>query len=381
MRSMFSPRRHILATVVLSLFFLSLVSGCVAWYVLQESWISPLYFLWAILFLMFFIPTCFFYFKIHRPLQKITHEMKALLTGKNYRRILTSKTNELGLLAHFFNEVTRNLESISSDVQTHKRLQKELNSAQEIQQMLIPKTAPLIPNLEITAKTRPASEIGGDTFDFFQIHERNFLYIGDSTGHGIPAGIVMVMVDVLLETFLSIENRLTDILIKLNQYLKPHLKPSMFMTMILLEWLPKEHALKWVGAGHEHLLHIHAKDGHVDGIKAGGLAVGMLADNRPFIEEKTLSLAEGDFVVLYSDGIIEAKNIHGEIYGLPRLKTFLEGHAAANLSTQDLFERIAIDVGQFMQGYPQLDDMTLIVMKHVQGGLQYTRESTDWSPS
>ena len=160
--------------------------------------------------------------------------MKALLTGKPYRRILTSKTNEIGILAHFFNEVTRNLESISGEVQTHARIQKELSTAQDIQRMLIPKSSPQIPGLKVTAKTRPASEIGGDTFDFFLKDNRNILYVGDSTGHGIPAGIVMIMVDVLLETFIEMEGTLKGMVIKLNRYLKPHLRPTMFMTIILL---------------------------------------------------------------------------------------------------------------------------------------------------
>ncbi|MFA6024630.1 MAG: SpoIIE family protein phosphatase [Candidatus Gracilibacteria bacterium] len=319
-----------------------------------------------------------FVIKIQRPLTKIIHEMKALLTGKPYRKIYTSKTNELGVLAHFFNEVTRNLENISQDIKTHVRIQKELSSAQDIQRMLIPKTAPQFPGLKITAKTRPASEIGGDTFDFFLKEDRNLLYIGDSTGHGIPAGIVMVMVDVLLETFIELESTLKSTLIRLNQYLKPHLKPSMFMTMVLLEWVPQEHALHWVGAGHEHLIHIKTSTGEVDAIRAGGLAVGMLPDISPFIQEKKIILESDDFVVLYSDGIIEAQNINGEQYTLSRLQKFLKEQVNKEISTEDLFEKIAIDVGRFMEGQAQLDDMTLIVMKYSQKS-EAGDLSTEWA--
>jgi len=303
--------------------------------------------------------------------------MKALLTGKPYRRILTSKTNEIGILAHFFNEVTRNLESISGDVQTHIRIQKELSTAQDIQRMLIPKIAPEIPGLEVTAKTRPASEIGGDTFNFFAKEGRHLLYVGDSTGHGIPAGIVMVMVDVLLETFVEMENTLKGMVIKLNQYLKPHLKPSMFMTMILLEWIPQESKLRWAGAGHEHLIHVKTKKGEVEVTKAGGLAVGMLPDIGKFIQESEITLEDEDFVVLYSDGIVEAKNVTGQMYTLERLKNFLQQQAGAEVSTETLFEKIAIDVGRFMEGCTQLDDMTLIVMKHSQKS-EVEDHSTEW---
>lgn len=304
------------------------------------------------------------YSKLHRPLAKIIREMKALLTGKPYRRILTSKTNEIGILAHFFNEVTRNLESISGDVKTHARIQKELDSAQDIQRMLIPKSAPLIPGLSITAKTRPASEIGGDTFDFFLKDNRNIMYVGDSTGHGIPAGIVMIMVDVLLETFIEMEETLRGMVVKLNHYIKPHLKPSMFMTMVLLEWVPNENKLKWAGAGHEYVIHVKTRKGEVQAIQSGGLAVGMLPDIEKFVKENEIILEEEDFVVLYSDGIVEAKNVTGEIYSLERLQAFLKAQAGSEVSTDTLFEKIAIDVGRFMEGQEQLDDMTLIVMKH-----------------
>lgn len=304
------------------------------------------------------------YSKLHRPLSKIIREMKALLTGKPYRRILTSKTNEIGILAHFFNEVTRNLESISGDVKTHARIQKELDSAQDIQRMLIPKTAPLVPGLSITAKTRPASEIGGDTFDFFLKDNRNIMYVGDSTGHGIPAGIVMIMVDVLLETFIEMEQTLRGMIVKLNHYIKPHLKPSMFMTMVLLEWVPTENKLKWAGAGHEYVIHVKTRKGEVQAIQSGGLAVGMLPDIEKFVKENEIILEEEDFVVLYSDGIVEAKNVTGEIYSLERLQAFLKAQAGSEVSTDTLFEKIAIDVGRFMEGQEQLDDMTLIVMKH-----------------
>ncbi len=318
-------------------------------------------------------------FKIHNPLNKVIGEMKALLTGKSYRRIMTSKRNEIGVLAHFFNEVTRNLENISGDVKSHARLKKELNAAQKIQQDLLPKHAPEIPGLEVTAKTRPASEIGGDTFDFYVQEKRTLMYIGDSTGHGVPAGIVMVMVDTLIETFIDINDKLTDIIINLNKYIKPHLQTTMFMTMLLLEWSPDTKMLKWIGAGHEYLIHVKTDQGEVTAIPSGGIAVGMLPDNTAQVKEQSFVLTENDFVVLYSDGINEAKNVRGEIYGLERFQNFIKAHASKETSAEELFEKIAIDVGRFMEGHMQEDDMTLIVMKASTQKKVAQDASTSWS--
>lgn len=333
--------------------------------------ISALSFFWISNFL-------WVHFKIHQPLQKIIREMKALLTGKSYKRIMTSKRNEFGILAHFFNEVTRNLENISGDVKSHARLKKELNAAQKIQQDLLPKEAPQIQGLQVTAKTRPASEIGGDTFDFYIQDQRNLMYIGDSTGHGVPAGIVMVMVDTLIETFMDLNDQLTEIMINVNKYLKPHLQTTMFMTMLLLEWNPTQKKMSWIGAGHEYLLHVKTRQAEVIAIPSGGIAVGMVPDITPLIKEQSFLLEENDFVVLYSDGISEAKNIQGEIYGLERLVTFLKNHATQEISAENLFEKIAIDVGRFMEGHQQEDDMTLIVMKATQKMHAAQDASTHW---
>ncbi len=371
------PRRSIFASIFLSFLVVGSSFYGLLWllqtYTAVDAWILELCSFLSMAIVLYLV----LYVKMKHPLQKIIREMKALLTGKPYHRILTDQTNEMGVLAHFFNEVTRNLESISTDVKAHARIQKELDSAQDIQRMLIPKTAPEISGLKITAKTRPASEIGGDTFDFFFKDNRNIFYIGDSTGHGIPAGIVMVMVDVLLETFIHMESTLRDMVIKLNHYLKPHLKPSMFMTMVLLEWIPHENKLHWVGAGHEHIIHVKTLKGEVETIQSGGLAVGMLPDIEKFVQEKELILEPEDFIVLYSDGIVEAKNVAGELYTLTRLAKFLKEQVNTEVSTDTLFEKIAIDVGRFMEGQGQLDDMTLIVMKHTDK-VDTKDHSTEW---
>jgi serine phosphatase RsbU (regulator of sigma subunit) len=316
--------------------------------------------------------------KVSHPITKITKEMRALLTGKTYKRISSKQRGEVGLMAHFFNEVTRSLESISTDVQSRERIRKELNAAQEIQRNLLPKQNPKFPELEVTAKTRSASELGGDTFDFFTHQGRYLLFIGDSTGHGVPAGIVMIMVDTLLESFISLFPKMTDVMINVNKYLKPHLQTTMFMTLIFGEWLPANKSFQWVGAGHEYIVHVQTKLGTVSSIPSGGIALGMLDDNTAQVKQQSITLHEDDFIVLFSDGIIEAKNVMGEIYTLNRLEKMLKNQASTNMSTKDLFQKIANDVGQFMEGNQQDDDMTLIVMKHTTK-VTSSEDSTDWS--
>jgi serine phosphatase RsbU (regulator of sigma subunit) len=360
---MLNPRRTIIAPLILWNLLAGATAFLVAYSLGSYFYASNLTQLITGLGIFLALSTLILAIKLHIPMNKVIREMKALLTGKSYRRIMTSKQNELGVLAHFFNEVTRNLESITSDVKDHARIQKELNTAQKIQNDLLPKNLPNIPGLEVTAKTRPASEIGGDTFDFIQKGDRNLIYIGDSTGHGIPAGIVMIMVDTLIETFIDMYEQLTDIMILLNKYLKPHLQTTMFMTLILLEWIAETKTINWVGAGHEQIIHLKTATGQITSTPAGGIAVGMLPDNSKMVKEQNITLEENDFVILFSDGIVEAKNVTGQTYDLSRLENIVKTHASPQTTTDEMFKQIATDVGRFMEGHEQEDDMTLIVIK------------------
>ena len=316
---------------------------------------------------------------LHAPLRTILIEMKLLLTGKSFHRIYTKRTDEIGILGHFFNEITANLEKISHDLKEHQRNSEELNLAQKIQRDLIPREAPAIPNLEITAKTKSAAEIGGDSFDFMPQEKQTFFYIGDVTGHGIPAGLVMIMVDTLISTFAGMSENAKDLIVNVNKFLKPKLQPNMFMTMVMLRWQHEEKKMHFAGGGHEHILHYKASEGKCEAIMSGGIAVGMLPDSSAVVKEQELAFQEGDFLILYSDGITECKNMNGEQFGLERLTKSVETKAPSATSTKELFDHVAQEVTVFVEEHVQEDDMTLIVAKHTAGQVApAAQETTDW---
>ncbi len=320
---------------------------------------------------------------LHSPLKKILHEMKALLTGKNFHRIYTKRVDEIGILGHFFNEITESLETIGNDLKEHKRISSELNLAQKIQHDLIPREAPEIPSLEITAKTKSAAEIGGDSFDFLPQEKQTFFYIGDVTGHGIPAGLVMIMVDTLISAFAEMSETARDLILSVNKFLKPKLQPNMFMTMVMLRWHHEERKMYFAGGGHEHILHFKAREGKCEAIMSGGIAIGMLPDASAVIKEQELDFQEGDFLILYSDGITECKNMSGEQFGLERLQKLTEDKAPSVQTTKEMFDHLAKEVTIFVEEHVQEDDMSLIVVKHTGNqqsavSSQQQAESTDW---
>ncbi|MDP4008571.1 MAG: SpoIIE family protein phosphatase [Candidatus Peregrinibacteria bacterium] len=304
----------------------------------------------------------FMYIEFIRPTKKILHEMKALLTGKRYRRVITTRVDEIGVIGHFFNDITKNLEQISTDLNAHRRITKELDIAHQIQQNLLPQSAPNVDELDIVAKTKPAEEIGGDSFDFMDKENNLFFYIGDVTGHGVPAGLVMIMVDTLLDTFIDKEMNSKDVLTNTNKYLQPKISSTMFMTMVMFRWDKQNKKMYYTGAGHEHVVIYRQSTHKCESYPAGGIALGMVPDNSKMLIEKEIDFQSGDTLILYSDGITEGENSNGELYGLERLKKAAEKFG--NLPSSNLiFESISKDFSSFIEGHIQDDDMSIMIVR------------------
>lgn len=301
---------------------------------------------------------------IDRPMKKVFQEMKSLLAGRSYKKIFTTRIDEVGVLAHFFNEVTKNIERISVDVAEGRRMSKELSVGSDIQKKILPKEVAPVPGLGIFGSTRPASEVGGDSFDIIPSGKNTFIYVGDVTGHGLPAGLIMVMVNTLIRTFTEIYQSGYDIIVNTNRILKQRIEPRRFMTCVLLRWNTDEQKLYYTGAGHEHILVYHKKDGSCEVRQTGGIALGMVPDVTRIVKEEQIMFEPGDYVVLYSDGIVEAKNIAGEMFGIKRLQDAITQYAGTSTPEQ-LFANISKDFALFVGDQVQEDDITLIALKRV----------------
>lgn len=314
------------------------------------------------IFLLYFILV--YLYEIVRPLQLILNEMRALLAGKKYRRIYTSRIDEIGIIAHFFNEVTRSFEKVSLDIKEGKRMLNELEIASQIQKAILPPQNPKVPGLDVDAKTRPAAELGGDNFDFLTVGNNTFIYVGDVTGHGVPAAIVMTMVNTLVHTLVNVYDNAYDIVVQTNKQLKTRIKSTMFMTMLMFRWNHMEQKLTFVGAGHEHLVIYRAKSGKCEVRPTGGIALGMVADNSRLVKEVAVPLEVDDVVIMYSDGLTEGRNMAGEMYGLERLVAAVE-RFAPQYSSDGIVHHVSLDYSRFVENHKQDDDVTLIAMKHV----------------
>lgn len=301
------------------------------------------------------------------PVNHVIKQITNLLTGKNYKRIDPVTIDEIGIMTHFFNEITKDLEKISYDVRERRRMSSELDIAAQIQKDVLPKVAPEAPGLDVVAKTRTASEVGGDTFDFILSPDGNqlFLYIGDVTGHGVPAGLIMMMVDTLMTAMVSrgIDNG-RDLVVNTNNLLTPRISSRLFMTSVILRWDKPTQKMYYTGAGHEHILVYHTKTEKVDLIRSGGIALGMIPDTSKIAKEQEIPLEIGDSIVLYTDGITEAKNKTGEMYTVEKLAESLRKHGYRP-SAESIFDNLTKDFSNFVGEYIQADDITMIVIKYL----------------
>ncbi|MBI5754819.1 PP2C family protein-serine/threonine phosphatase [Candidatus Peregrinibacteria bacterium] len=326
--------------------------------------------------ILFSLLLCLYF--IIDPLNGILLEVRALLTGRKYNKIFTQRIDEIGIVAHFFNEVTGSLERVSHDIRDQRRMSAELDIASKIQKDILPKEAPAIFGLTVLAKTRSAAEIGGDSFDFINGEQNTFIYLGDVTGHGVPSGLVMMMVDTLIHTFADIHDKADHILIDTNKYLKPRLSNTMFMTMVMFRWNHMARKMYVAGAGHENIL-VYRQAEHACRVeRTGGIALGMVPDISKIAVEREISFEADDLLVIYSDGITEAKNISGEMFGLERLRAIVESCGEDGLSLTQSFQRLSDAFAHFTNKHVQEDDMSIIFMKQKGITDEHVFESIEW---
>jgi serine phosphatase RsbU (regulator of sigma subunit) len=243
-----------------------------------------------------------------------------------------------------------------------ERLEKELDVAREIQRKILPLKVPEYPNLQIASVFIPAFEVGGDYYDFFKISETKLGFvIADVSGKGISAAFIMAEVKGIFESLSKTIERPKEILIKANEILKDTLDSKSFVSAAYGYFDLKEKKLIFSRAGHCPLFLL--RDGGSKQIRPSGLGLG-LSDTDYFkktLEEYSIDLKENDTVVLYTDGVTEAKNELLEDFGD---KLFLEAlQSNINLTADELSNKIIKEITVFSSGHEQYDDITLVIFK------------------
>lgn len=316
---------------------------------------------------VFVMALAVYYADLVVPFSAVLDQVRAVLSNRRYKKIYARRTDELGIFAHFFNEVTSSLEKVTEDLAESKKVTGELQIAGQLQKELIPIQACSIDGFDIAVKNRSAEELGGDNLDFIKVGNSTYFYVGDVTGHGVPAAIVMTMVNTLINAFAELYDTAYDVVVQTNRRLKLRMRTTMFMSMLMLKWNGLTKKMTYVGCGHEHLVVYRARTGVVESTISGGIALGMLADNSKIVQEKDLPLDVGDVIVLYTDGVTEARNMKGELFGLDRLKVLVGLYGGLG-DSQAIIQSIAKDFSKFVEEHVQDDDVTLMIVKKLAEG-------------
>src|SRR5918995_440265 len=222
---------------------------------------------------------------------------------------------------------------LKQEERERERIEQELLVARRIQQASLPKEVPVLEGWQISPFYQPAREVGGDFYDFHLLSEgRLGVVVGDATGKGVPAALVMSTTCGMLQLAAQALDSSSpgEVLERVNEALLARIPQNMFVTCFYAILEPKSATLSYANAGHD-LPYLRRTDGDVvEELRARGMPLGLLPGMG--YEEGEISLAEGNCVLFYSDGLVEAHNPRGEMFGFPRLRELVAEHGAEERS-------------------------------------------------
>jgi len=265
-------------------------------------------------------------------------------------------------------ELTLENEAYRKQLIETARVRRELEIAREIQQSLLPGAAPEIPGFQVAAMSHPAREVGGDLYGFYGADSKKKvgsqqtqsgrleIAIGDVSGKGLPAAIYAAVSAGMLRMRPTGERSSLEVMRHLNTaFYEDDSETFVCLTYAILD--PKERTFSVANSGLTHPLHAGRR--RVAFIEVDGLPLGVAEEID--CDEKTVKLEGGDVIVLSSDGVVEAMNPRGRLFGEKRFLELVRAHR--DLSASEIIEKIVAGVTEFIGPAPQHDDITLVVIK------------------
>jgi serine phosphatase RsbU (regulator of sigma subunit)/predicted ester cyclase len=250
----------------------------------------------------------------------------------------------------------------AAEAQERERIEQELQVARRIQQTSLPKEVPTLEGWEITPYYRPAREVGGDFYDFFELQDgRVGVVVGDATGKGVPAALVESATASMLRAVAQAlgSSSTGEVLAQVNETLLARIPPNMFVTCFYAILEPKSGRLRYANAGHDlPYLRRRSSGEEAEELRARGMPLGLMSEMN--YEEREVSLREGESVLFYSDGLVEAHDLHSEMFGFPRLRRLVAEHAEESLLVDFLMDELRSFTGD---GWKQEDDIALVTLR------------------
>jgi sigma-B regulation protein RsbU (phosphoserine phosphatase) len=269
---------------------------------------------------------------------------------------------EMVWMSNLFGRITHNLVLSDQLKEAFDAVDYEMKLVADIQRSLLPSRMPDIPTMALAAHYQTSHRAGGDYYDFFPLADGRWgLFIADVSGHGTPAAVLMAVTHTLAHSYCGPGDPPGRLLEYVNQHLAASYTNSSdsFVTAFYAIYNPVDRSLNYACAGHNPPRLKRCSDGSLALLdQANGLPLGINPMEK--YGSATHHLVPGDQLVLYTDGITEAHNPQGEMFGLGRMDKVLEN---CSVTASDLLKSVLTEVEAFTQGRPADDDRTLLVAK------------------
>ena len=297
-------------------------------------------------------------FIITRSLLRIAAAAKKLSAGDFSVKLGLRTGDERDLVIQAFNEMGPKL-------QDHLRLNQSIDLAMKVQQKLLPSKNPQIPGLDIAGKSIYCDETGGDYYDFLELDEKNggkiSVVVGDVSGHGISSALLMASARAFLRQRVSLPGTLGQMITDVNyQLAKDVADYHNFMTLFYLRIDCELKTLEWVRAGHDPALFYDPQTTSFEELDGQGIPLGVEA-SWTYKENKKAGLSSGQIMVIGTDGVWEAQNKSGDMFGKSRIHDLIWANAA--LSAKGILHILLDVLNRFAKGKKFEDDVTLVVIK------------------
>jgi serine phosphatase RsbU (regulator of sigma subunit) len=280
--------------------------------------------------------------------------------GSEYVVGLANLVSQVATAIRMRREIEAREQRLKHEAHARERVEQELHVARRIQQASLPEAVPELAGWEIYPSYRPAREVGGDFYDLLELEDgRLGLVVGDATGKGVPAALVMSTTCGMLRAVTQASDYSPgEVLQRVNEALCTRIPASMFVTCFYGVLDPETGSFAYANAGHD--LPYVRRGGYAEELRARGMPLGLMPGMS--YEEKEIMLGAGEAALFYSDGLVEAHNPEGEMFGFPRLQALVAEHAEGEPLVDFLMEELRSFTGEWWE---QEDDITLVTLQKV----------------
>jgi serine phosphatase RsbU (regulator of sigma subunit) len=299
-----------------------------------------------------------------RPIKTLVKDLKVVEEGHLEHRTKVATKDEIGALAATFNEMVEGLQEREALAQQQLKVENELAVATQIQQNLLPKAIPEIPGFDIGAYYDSALQVSGDYYDFMELQaDLHGIIVADVSGKGVPGSMVMTMARAMIRMASATSIDPVKTMQRSNAILHPDIKRGMFLTCMYGILDPEQKSFKIISAGHNPLYYYRARTDSMEEYNPNGMGLGIDSGKifDRLLQEETVTFEPGDRAVLYTDGVNEAMNEAGEIYGDPRLLQFCQDNK--DLTSAEFIDKLVLDIADHRGNAEQSDDITIVSIK------------------